>query len=279
VREGHALELERAVLQEALLPAGAVEMAEPDELAADLRVDAVDDAGAVEVLAAVAVAVDRQQDLRLDLREAVDDAAGAELGRRGGPDRPERGGGHEGGDGVGDVREVAGDAVAPADAAGREPGADLRRARLQVAPRPGVERAQLRGVADGDAVVRLVAEQVARVADLRAREPLRAGHRGVGEDAVVAPLHAEEVPDRRPEALEVVDGPAPQRVVVVMALVAHEARHGGVLEQLRVGSHRIDPSFIGRSYPPSPPRAPHDASGARTSITPPRRRTSQRGCG
>ena len=33
--------------------------------------------------------IDRQQDLRLDLGEAVDDAARAELGRRGGPDRPE----------------------------------------------------------------------------------------------------------------------------------------------------------------------------------------------
>ena len=45
------------------------------------------DRGAVEVLAAVAVAVDREQHLRLDLGEAVDHAARAELGRGARPDR------------------------------------------------------------------------------------------------------------------------------------------------------------------------------------------------
>ena len=77
--------------------------------------------GAVEVAPAVAVAVDREQDLRLDLREAVDHAAGAELRRRRGPDRAQRGGGEEGGDRLEDVRQVGGDAVALADAE-RAPG-------------------------------------------------------------------------------------------------------------------------------------------------------------
>ena len=50
-----------------------------------------DDVAAVEVLAAVAVAVDGEQHLRLDLREAVDDAARAEVGRAARPDGAERG--------------------------------------------------------------------------------------------------------------------------------------------------------------------------------------------
>ena len=44
---------------------------------------------AVDVLAAVAVSRDDQQHLRLDLAEAVDHAAGAELGGAARPDRPE----------------------------------------------------------------------------------------------------------------------------------------------------------------------------------------------
>ena len=48
---------------------------------------AADHLAAVEVLAAVAVAVDREEDLRLDLGEAVDDAGGAEVGRAARPDR------------------------------------------------------------------------------------------------------------------------------------------------------------------------------------------------
>ena len=47
--------------------------------ARDLAGDLGHGVQAVEVLAAVAVAVDGEKDLRLDLGEAVDDAAGAEV--------------------------------------------------------------------------------------------------------------------------------------------------------------------------------------------------------
>src|ERR1700722_2247191 len=57
--------------------------------ARQLREDLADGGAAIEVLAAVPVAVDRQQHLRLELREAVDDAARAELRRRARPDRAE----------------------------------------------------------------------------------------------------------------------------------------------------------------------------------------------
>src|SRR5918994_75732 len=58
----------------------------------DLGRDLGDGLAPVEVLAPVAVAVDGEEDLGLDLGEAVDDAGGAEVGRAGGPDRAEAGG-------------------------------------------------------------------------------------------------------------------------------------------------------------------------------------------
>ena len=87
----------------------------------------------------------------------------------------------------------------------------------QLVPRPLPEVAQLRGVADRHAVARPVAEDVLRVGDLGAREPLGARHRRVGEHLLVAPLDVEELPDRAPEGLEVLGRPAPQRGVVVEA--------------------------------------------------------------
>ena len=115
VVERHRLELERAVPEEAVLPAAAVEVAERDRLGRrSPRAIAATVGAPVEVLAAVAVAVDREQHLRLDLREAVDHAAAAELGRRRRPDRAERGRGEERRDRLRDVRQVGRDAVAAA---------------------------------------------------------------------------------------------------------------------------------------------------------------------
>jgi hypothetical protein len=81
VVERDRLEGQRRVAQEAVLPAGALEVAEPHDRRADLLGDRVDGLPPVEVAAAVAVAVDREQDLRLDLPEAVAHAARAELRR------------------------------------------------------------------------------------------------------------------------------------------------------------------------------------------------------
>ncbi len=83
--------------EEPVLPARPVQISEPHDplerwdLGRDLRHLALP----VEILAAVPVAVDRQQHLRLDLREAVDHAPRAELGRGRGPHRPDRRAGHE----------------------------------------------------------------------------------------------------------------------------------------------------------------------------------------
>ena len=109
-----------------------------------------DHRGAVEVLAAVAVAVDRDQHLRLDLGEAVDQRAGAEVGRGRGPDRADRGDGEEGDRRLGDVRQVGDDAVAlldPERAQAAGEGGDLG---AQLAPGDLAELAQLGGVEDRD---------------------------------------------------------------------------------------------------------------------------------
>ena len=87
-----------------------------------------DRVAAVVLLAAVAVAVDGEQDDRFDLLEAVEDAAGAEVGGAGRPDAAHRRCGEEGDDGLRDVREVAADAVSGAYAEGAQlggQGADL----------------------------------------------------------------------------------------------------------------------------------------------------------
>ena len=87
-------------------------------------------------------------------------------------------------------------------------------------------------MADGHRVVVAIAEEVLGVGQARAREPLRAGHLAPPEHALVrlGGLHVEELPDRGPEALEVVDRPAPQLVVVALATdLAREAGDRGVL--------------------------------------------------
>jgi hypothetical protein len=231
VIEGDALEGQVPGLLEPWLPPRAVEVAEPHEPAAHLPVDAAHDLRPVEVAAVVAVAVDRQQDLRLDLGEAVDHRAGSEVGRAARPHGAQRRGGEEGGDRLRDVRDVRGHAVAAADAERAQAAGDPRRLLAQLAPRQLRLLSQLGGVDDGQRVRVLAAEQVVGVADVGAGEPLGARHRPRAEHAVVAALDAEELPHRAPEALEVVHGPPPQRLVGVEAALAHEPGHDGPFHQ------------------------------------------------
>ena len=70
---------------------------------------------AVDVAAAVSIAIDDEQHLRIDLAETVEHRLHAELGRAACPHRAEARGGQEGNDRLGDVRQVGGDAIAGAD--------------------------------------------------------------------------------------------------------------------------------------------------------------------
>ena len=211
---------------------------------------------AVEVLAAVAVAVDREQHPGLDLREAVDHRAGAEVRRAARPDGPDRRGGQERDERLGRVRDVGDDPIAPFDA--QRPEAGRRRGDLpfQLAPRERVELAQLGGVLDRQRGRVAVTEDVFRVVQLRALEPARAGHGALGQDPLVRARRAdvEVVPDRAPELLQLRHRPAPELFVgadgdPALALQpAHVGGHGGTLDALvaglpeLLGAHRPEPS-------------------------------------
>ena len=121
---------------------------------------------------APAVAGDREQDLRLELTEPVEDAARPELGRARCPDRAEARGGEEGDERLGDVRQVRDDPVAAADAEPLEAGTRPRHLVAQVAEGQLEGLTRLRAREDRDRVDVLVAPQrVLRVVQLRAREP------------------------------------------------------------------------------------------------------------
>ena len=169
------------------------------------------------VAAAVAVAVDGEEDLRLDLREAVDDAADAEVGRAARPDRTEARARMEADHGLEDVRQVGDDPVAGPDPCSAERRGEAPRPDRELAPARLGERAKLRGMAHRDGLRVAVAERVLGVVERRAREPFRSGHRPAPEHALVrrGGAHVEELPDRRPERLELVDRPVPELVVAL----------------------------------------------------------------
>src|SRR5207248_8343718 len=188
-----------------------------------------------------------------DLAEPVDDAAGAELRSARRPDGAEGGGGEEGDQGLGKVGEVGGDPVAPPDPEAEEAGpgpGDLlgelgggevdRRAGLGPgqhgrAPQlgPGRSPQDVLGVVQGGAL-----------------EPAGAGHVPAGEDPVEAGRgpDVEEVPDRQPEGLEVVDGPLPE------VAIGRTADAPGLVEPPEVPPGRRGGGDVGR-------RAPQDLCG------------------
>ena len=234
VVERHLLELQRPLVPEQLGPLDGVgdhglavgdvhDVLDGRQRLAELR----DLLRPVQVAVAEPVPADGEEDLRLDLGEAVDDAARAELRRARRPRRAEARGGDEGDHGLGDVGQVADDAVARADTEAQQPPSAARDLLAQLPERQRHRLPGLRARHDRDAVLVLArAEHVLGVVQPRLREPLRARHLVRREDLVVrlARLHVEELPQRGPEALEVVDGPAPQLVPVgevTTVLVAH----------------------------------------------------------
>ena len=160
VVERHLLELERPLVGEQVGPLDRVgdrrlavghvhDVLDGGQRRADLR----DLLRPVEVAVAEAVAADGEQDLRLDLREAVDDAARAELRRARRPGRAEARGGDERDDGLRRVGQVADDAVARSDAEVQQPPPGSGRP-ARAAPRTSATRlARLRARDDRDAVV------------------------------------------------------------------------------------------------------------------------------
>ncbi len=180
-----------------------------------------DRVAAVVLLAAVAVAVDGEQDDRFDLLEAVENAAGAEVRRAGRPDAAHGCCGEQGDDGLGNVREVAADAVSGAYAEGAQLGG--QGADLAAQLRPG-DRGRFVGLVDVQEgrfvrAGRRRAQGVLGVVEGRSGEPLGAGHRAVAEHARVGGREADVEPlgDGLPEGVQLVDGPAVQCRVATLS--------------------------------------------------------------
>ncbi len=198
------------------------------------------------LLAAVPVAVDGEQDDGFDLLEAVQDAAGSEVGGAGGPDGADGGRGEEGDDGLRDVGQVAADAVSGADAEGAQLGGERADLAAQLGPGHGAWLMGLVDVQEGG-LVRAVgrgAQGVLGVVEGGFGEPLGAGHGAVAEDARVGRREAyvEPLGDGFPEGVQLVHGPLVQggvaafgRGAVVLGGPSLEPGDAGLGDPLGIG--------------------------------------------
>ncbi len=198
------------------------------------------DLPAVEPPPAVAVATRRQQHLGLDLREPIHHAARPEVRRARRPHRPQRRRRQHARDRLHAVGQIGHDTITRPDPTGAQTRRDPRRQLAQLAPRHLAQRLVLTGGEDGDDRRVLAAKHVLGVVQARPREPPRPRHRlrgRAGQNPLVPHrrLHVEELPDRRPERLDVVDRPLPQLPIgqIALAQPAGETGQRGVLDALR----------------------------------------------
>jgi hypothetical protein len=165
------------------------------------------------------------QDLRLDLAEAVEHRQRAHVGRAHGPHRAQADAGQESDGGLRHVGQDGADAIAGLHAHRLErPGqrGDLA-AQLGPGDLPLLPSFVHRLVAKDDRRVARrmgavgVAEHVRGVVELRPGKPARARHDLLGDDGRMRRRRAEleEVPHRLPEGVQVVARPAPEAVVAL----------------------------------------------------------------
>ena len=250
--ERHALELQRAGFGDevgpGLRPVGVdrvvVEVRQPDDGVDALQPgpDGLDLGATVDGLVAVPVAVDGEQQLRLDLLPPVDDALHAELRRARAEHRTQAGRGQHQHQRLGDVRCIGGDPVAGTDAEAHEsePGPGHLVAQLGGGQANLVAR--LRAGDDHDVVVGTTGHPQHRlgVVEPDIGKPLGARHRFVGQDRrrIAVRRHVDVRPHGRPEGVEVVDRPAPQVLVGVEDRPTAVAHRVGELVQTRAVARR-----------------------------------------
>ena len=207
------------------------------------RPDLLDDAQPIKALAGEDVAVDGDQDLRLDLNEAIDDAARTELRGAAGPDRAETCGRQQSDDRLGDVRDDSCDPIAATDTQIPEPGGRRRDGLAQLVPRNVPPESPFGASDEGRSVRRGSGKDGLGVVEGGALEPDGAGHPVVGEDACRRrpKRDLEEVDDGSPERLGVVHGPAPSSLVIIESVAS------GLLEPGKKRGHeRIASKCVGR---------------------------------
>lgn len=141
--------------------------------------------------------------------EAVEDAAGAEIGGAGRPDTADGRGGEECDDGLGDVGQIAADPVPRSHAEGTEFGGERAHLAAEFGPADGLLFGRLVHTQERGCVGAFVggAQCVFGVVEAAAGEPGSAGHRGIGEHRLVRSREADSRPlgEGAPEGLQLAD--------------------------------------------------------------------------
>jgi hypothetical protein len=193
-----------------------------------------EDVFAIVPAAGIGDGVAGNQYFRFDLLEAVDHGGRGHVGRAQAPDRADAGARQECDDGLGDVGQIGGDAVAGLDAFFFQ----MQRERSRLAPqlrparlaKPAVlATADDCGQAGGVSRVH-VAEHLPGIVDLRAGKPDRAGHLALGDHGGKRRrrLQIVIVPDGVPEPVEIAHRPLPHLLVAVEVEAALLGEPGAV---------------------------------------------------
>jgi hypothetical protein len=179
-----------------------------------------DGVAAVVFLSAVAVAVDGEEHDGFDLLEAVEDAAGTEIGGAGRPYAADGRGGEEGDHGLRNVREVAADPIPRAYAEGTELGGQGADLTAEFGPADRLRLVGLVDVQEGWFVRSGVGrpQGMFGVVEGGSGKPLGARHRAVAEHARVGGRkpYVEPLGDGFPERVQFVHGPAVQGGVATL---------------------------------------------------------------
>ncbi len=189
----------------------------------------------MEGLAAVHVAVGREQHLRLNLPEAIQHAVYTEVRRAGSPDGPEARRGKHGDERFGEVGKEAGDPIVLLNSQRRQPGGNPGDLRVQLAEGQLATLVFLVAKQNSGPIV-AIAQQVLGEVQARAGEEARSGHlAGVLQVRSGAPIDADvgEACQLLPEVRRMLQRPAVQvRVAVELRAASgidavHEPREVG----------------------------------------------------
>lgn len=174
----------------------------------------LDIGGLIVQLAAETVAVGGDQDLRRQLAQAIEGGLRGIVLTTGTPDGAETRGGQEGDHGLRNVREISGDPITGTDAQSTQGIRESHCGTDEFGPGDLVDAAVLVDAEDGGPVGAGVAGNLVHIVQLDGRKPLRAGHLGRVEHVTGPLAQVEIIPERTPEARQIVHGPLPQRRVV-----------------------------------------------------------------